>query len=190
MVWQAHCTFSTFLREIVVRLPFASAACTRFRAKILPKWMHIIFVMGGCLVIIKIDERQLSPGYGDYLRGVGIWSRTVHFYLCSERFEFIRRAVAGERCSRRILDIFGEPAWDILLDLFIAHERRQPICLSDASLGAGVPLSTAQRWVKQLLDRGLLVRHSDGRDHRRVLVSLSEHAVKLMRSYLEKHDGG
>ncbi len=99
------------------------------------------------------------------------------------------------RRSRRALfapdsDIFGEPAWDILLDLFIAHERRQPICLSDASLGAGVPLSTAQRWVKQLLDRGLLVRHSDGRDHRRVLVSLSEHAVKLMRSYLEKHDGG
>jgi DNA-binding MarR family transcriptional regulator len=99
------------------------------------------------------------------------------------------------RRSRRALfapdsDIFGEPAWDILLDLYIAHERRQSICLSDASLGAGVPLSTAQRWVKQLLSRGLLVRHNDGRDSRRVLVSLSDHAVTVMRNYLEKHDGG
>ncbi len=99
------------------------------------------------------------------------------------------------RRSRRALfapdsDIFGEPAWDILLDLFIAHERRQSICLSDASLGAGVPLSTAQRWVKHLLNRGLLVRHNDGRDSRRVLVSLSDHAVKLMRDYLEKNDSG
>ena len=83
------------------------------------------------------------------------------------------------RRSRRALfapdsDIFGEPAWDILLDLFIAHERRQPICLSDASLGAGVPLSTAQRWVKQLLERGLLVRRRDDGDRRISNLSITE----------------
>ncbi len=86
--------------------------------------------------------------------------------------------------------LFGEPAWDILLDLYIAHERGQPICLTDATLGAGVPVSTAQRWVRQLLARGLLYRQDDARDARRIRVSLSEKTLEIMRLYFDKYDAG
>jgi len=114
-----------------------------------------------------------------------------------ERNVSLRRAIQIYQARReraRIFDadgeLFGEPAWDILLDLYIARERGQPVCLTDASLGAGVPLSTAQRWVKQLLARGMLERQDDKHDARRVLITISDKVASVMRLYLERHDPG
>lgn len=112
-----------------------------------------------------------------------------------ERDPLLRRAIEiyhARQDRARVFDthcdLFGEPAWDILLEVYIAQEHRRPICLSDASLAAGVPLSTAQRWVKLLLARGLLRREGDRRDARRTLISLSEKALSIMREYLEKFE--
>ena len=81
-------------------------------------------------------------------------------------------------------DLFGEPAWDILLDLFIAAETGKRISVRSACIGAAVPLTTALRWLVMLETRGLILRHSDETDGRRSYVCLSQAGRALMDRYL------
>ena len=53
-------------------------------------------------------------------------------------------------------DLFAEPAWDIMLSLFVAHgERRRP-ALAEMMEVSGVRPAAARRWIDQLAARGLI----------------------------------
>ena len=69
--------------------------------------------------------------------------------------------------------LFGEPAWDILLDLYAAAENGRPVYVTDACVAADAPLTTALRWISVLENAGLIVREADKADARRILVRLS-----------------
>jgi len=81
-------------------------------------------------------------------------------------------------------DLFGEPSWDILLDLYIAacEDRRVPT--TSACIGAHVPPTTALRWLRLLEARGLVEREHDGRDGRRTFVGLSARGMEAMEAFL------
>lgn len=81
-------------------------------------------------------------------------------------------------------DLFGEPAWDILLDLFIAREAGRRVSVSSACIAADVPATTALRWLAILERRGLVERRADPIDGRRVYVDLSEDAFTMMKRWL------
>lgn len=70
-------------------------------------------------------------------------------------------------------DLFGEPAWDILLDLYIAQGEGKPVSVSSACIGSAAPATTGLRWLGVLADEGLILRENDPDDHRRVLVRLT-----------------
>ncbi|MCT2401062.1 MarR family transcriptional regulator [Novosphingobium mangrovi (ex Huang et al. 2023)] len=80
-------------------------------------------------------------------------------------------------------DLFGEPAWDILLDLFVAAKERRRLSVTSACIGAAVPSTTALRWIAILEKKGLLVREADPGDARRVYVKLSAHGYGAMLEY-------
>lgn len=80
-------------------------------------------------------------------------------------------------------DLFADPAWDILIDLFIASEEGHQISVSSACIASGVPASTALRWIKILEDTGHIARHQDPSDARRIFISLSERSVTTVRAY-------
>jgi DNA-binding MarR family transcriptional regulator len=82
-------------------------------------------------------------------------------------------------------NLFGEPAWDMLLDLFIAREAGRRVSVSSACIAADVPPTTALRWLSVLERRGLVERQADPIDGRRVYVALSDTAHALMRQWLE-----
>ena len=82
-------------------------------------------------------------------------------------------------------DLFGEPAWDILLDLYICEKKGERVSITAACLGAGVPETTALRWLKQLEKGGLLLREADRRDARRSFIRLSELGYAKMTAYLK-----
>jgi hypothetical protein len=82
-------------------------------------------------------------------------------------------------------DLLGEPAWDILLDLFIAARRGRVVSTSSACVGANVPATTALRWLQVLHDRGLVDRFADKRDSRRTLVSISPSGDRVIEAYLD-----
>ena len=81
-------------------------------------------------------------------------------------------------------DLFADPAWDILLDLYAAHLEKQRVAVSSLCIAAAVPATTALRWIKTLTDIGLLVRAADPQDGRRVYIELAPEAADGLRAYL------
>jgi hypothetical protein len=87
----------------------------------------------------------------------------------------IARAMYNERRVRdhvADLSLFGEPAWDILLDLFASESEGKPVSISSACLAAAVPMTTALRWVARLEEERLIERRATG-DRRRINVQLT-----------------
>ena len=68
-------------------------------------------------------------------------------------------------------DLLGEPAWDILLALYIEQPGGVP--LSSICYASGSPSSTAVRWITALERRGFAHREALDRDDKVVLVRLS-----------------
>jgi hypothetical protein len=81
-------------------------------------------------------------------------------------------------------DLFSDPCWDILLDLFIAHRRNRNISVTSACLAAQVPATTALRWITVMEKMGLVKRQRDITDSRRRLVSLTPSAIKQVSDIL------
>jgi hypothetical protein len=98
----------------------------------------------------------------------------------------LARHLLAERREREdtLGDLFGEPAWDMLLDLFAAHEEQVKISVSSLCIAAAVPSTTALRWISVLHERGHLIRRGDPRDGRRVWVELSPATFGSMKSLL------
>lgn len=82
-------------------------------------------------------------------------------------------------------DFFSDPVWDMMLDLYAAHHERQPVSVSSLCIAAGVPATTALRWIKTLTARGWFKRTRDDRDGRRVYVSLSDDALAKIDRFFD-----
>jgi hypothetical protein len=80
-------------------------------------------------------------------------------------------------------DLFAEPAWDMLLDLFRCELRGRRLSTSDLCLGAGVPGTTALRWISAMVQKGVLIREPDRFDGRRVFIKLAPDASAALRRY-------
>lgn len=106
--------------------------------------------------------------------------------------EKLRRLAHREYVERmRRTDFFDqailrEPAWDILLDLFIAKIAGLSISISSSCIASHVPTTTALRWLEVLENRGWIVRRSDVKDGRRTWVELSEDAFDRMTRYFRE----
>jgi predicted transcriptional regulator len=102
----------------------------------------------------------------------------------------VERAMQAYRDRRRReqvfgdASLFGEPAWDIMLDLFVAAAQEKRIAVTSACIGSAVPATTALRWIKILEDRGLIEREVDEGDARRTFVRLSPRGCDLMEEFL------
>jgi len=79
--------------------------------------------------------------------------------------------------------LFGEPAWDILLDLYVAATRGLAVSVSNACLAAATPASTALRWLHHLEVDGLVERLADETDARRHYVRLTDSGMEHMNAY-------
>ena len=101
------------------------------------------------------------------------------------------RAIREMLDARRLRDryfgqsLFGEPAWDILLELYASELAQVRITVSQLCIGAAVPATTALRWIGNLEAGGLLTRHKDKLDGRRVFVFLTDKAREAFRSYFD-----
>ena len=106
--------------------------------------------------------------------------------------EVARSSYRERRRRSEIFDdqtLFGEPAWDIMLDLFIAAKERKRLPVTSACIGAAVPVTTALRWLTVLEDKGLIVRENDAADARRVFVRLSTDGYEKMNTYFSSVAG-
>jgi hypothetical protein len=85
--------------------------------------------------------------------------------------------------------LFAEPAWDILLDLFVNGVRNRAISITSACIAGGIPATTGLRWLGLLEKEGLLVRETSGDDARVTWVRLSDQGMNAMRGYIADAPG-
>jgi DNA-binding MarR family transcriptional regulator len=83
--------------------------------------------------------------------------------------------------------LFCEPAWDILLDLYINNGQAKTISVSSACLASAVPVTTALRYISELVRRQLVERSPHPDDRRAFFLHLSSLAVSIMEGWLTQH---
>ena len=98
---------------------------------------------------------------------------------------FIRETIKLRRLRERYFaaDLFADPAWDILLDLFAARAEGVSVSVSSLCIAAAVPPTTALRWITAMTSNGILLRRHDPDDARRVFIELSTETAKQLESY-------
>ena len=82
-------------------------------------------------------------------------------------------------------DMFGEPAWDMLLDLFISQANEEEVTVKAGCLHADIPPTTTIRWLKVLEQNGLIMSHVDPADPKQHLIHLTATGYEGMLRYLE-----
>jgi DNA-binding MarR family transcriptional regulator len=99
--------------------------------------------------------------------------------------ETVRSVIRARRLRARYFaeELFADPAWDMLLDLLQAEIAHLRVPVSSLCIAAAVPATTALRWLKTMVSKGLFVRRADPHDGRRVFVELSPEASGALRRY-------
>ncbi|WP_188053643.1 hypothetical protein [Sphingosinithalassobacter sp. CS137] len=85
--------------------------------------------------------------------------------------------------------LFADPAWDLLLDLYVAGVERRRISISSACIAAAVPSTTALRWIAVLESKGLILRIADSKDRRRAYLTLGAQASRSIEAWLQDMSG-
>ena len=98
----------------------------------------------------------------------------------------IRAVIRARRLRNQFFagELFADPAWDMLLDLFAAGLEKRRVSVSSLCIAAAVPPTTALRWIGTMHDAGLFGREADPGDRRRAYIVLSEPALHGMRAYI------
>lgn len=124
--------------------------------------------------MLAMTEQDTLPGAGrldDDRRRLGQLARALHRER-ARREEFF----SG--------DLFAEPAWDILLDLFAAKRASELRSIKAVCLSSHVPEATALRYIELLAAQGLVERTPDRFDRRRKYLSLTALGERRMQDYL------
>jgi len=109
-------------------------------------------------------ERQLD----DPVRPVEDKSRAALLARAREEFGNRRR-----RTSIFDRSMFGEPAWDMLLALYILDVSGQRQTTGTLMHFSGAPVTTARRWLDYLVENGFAQRAHHPTDQRILFVSLT-----------------
>lgn len=105
----------------------------------------------------------------------------------SVRARRVRERIRQRRLREKLFgtDLFADPAWDMMLDLYAAQLEGNEVSVSSLCIAAAVPTTTALRWIKLLSQRGWLLRSHDPGDGRRVNMHLSGSALEKLDRYFD-----
>ncbi|MCL9982813.1 MAG: MarR family winged helix-turn-helix transcriptional regulator [Erythrobacter sp.] len=141
------------------------------------------------LAAIAAKLRDVASPSADVLEAANNAQRTQRLERSERRYLALARQAYALRRKRAAIfgnpELFGEPAWDILLDLYIAQAEGKPVSVSSACIGSAAPPTTGLRWLGVLADEGLVVRENDADDNRRVLVRLTRTGITAMERFFD-----
>lgn len=116
---------------------------------------------------------------------LNVWGDLDDSYLLEKTNEIYK----SRRRRNRVLPqhLFGEPAWDILLDLFVAHLQARLVPTTSACIAADVPMTTALRWIAVLENEQLVRRSKHKSDSRVMNLQITEDGYAKMRSIISNN---
>lgn len=100
--------------------------------------------------------------------------------------DFIRDQLRKESKRRGIGGgaLFGDPTWEMLLDLLLAKIEGRTVSVSSACIASGAPMSTALRLVRRLVTEDVLCRIPDEKDKRRHFLIINPKFEQPLIDYL------
>lgn len=148
--------------------------------------------IAGAFPLLLREDLQAARVVGAANRSGATASGQSHFHeqlVREARNAEATRSIINARALRRELfdgDLFADPAWDMLLELYALTCEGRRISVSKLSFAAGVPATTASRWIDKLEAEGLVVRFEDPLDARRIWISLADSGYSAMESFVER----
>ena len=99
--------------------------------------------------------------------------------------EAVSRVIKARQERSRYLPqhLFSEPNWDMLLDLLHAEISFRRVTVTDLCIASGVPSTTALRYLKSMVQQGMITRRADHLDGRRNFVELTPEFSNALRLY-------
>lgn len=99
----------------------------------------------------------------------------------------VREIIRARRMRADFLpnDLFADPAWDMLLDLLAARLEGDRVSVSSLCIASAVPPTTALRWIRTLSEQGLVERHADPLDGRRIFIQLADHTAEALGRWFQ-----
>jgi DNA-binding MarR family transcriptional regulator len=82
--------------------------------------------------------------------------------------------------------LFGEPAWDLILTLFIAREEGRRLSVAEAYEAAAVKPTAGRKLLAKMESAGLVAQSSEEEDHRELYVALTQDASDRLSDYLTR----
>lgn len=97
--------------------------------------------------------------------------------------DHILSILAGRRGREAAIgrELFSDPAWDILLELFAAHLGKRGMLVQELARSIDIPESTVVRWIRVLGERGLVTSVSERGERERASIELSVQGLAVMR---------
>lgn len=107
--------------------------------------------------------------------------------LPSELVKLAKRIKAIRDSRNELLDasLFGEPAWNILLALYVAAGEQYLLSISALCAESGSPATTAARSINRLLELGMARRVPNPSDNRSAYIELTGDAAAKLTQLLD-----
>lgn len=125
-----------------------------------------------------MDQMEISPRLFDRRDAEDTGPRT----LIAEWLYRSRQERPGAEDSR----LFGEPAWDMLLDLYVHQAKGLSTSITGACIGSHAPPTTALRYVELLHDQGWIEKIPDESDRRRSFLALTPTATRRLDRHFDQ----
>lgn len=126
------------------------------------------------------DPEQVRSTYHWMSRAGRIERRALHLAKVALRL----RAKSHRRTRHLSPEWFGEPAWEMLLELFIQFAGGARVSTKSLIMASGVADTTGLRVIDRLEQAGLIDRSASRMDKRVTLVSLTSEGVVAVGSIL------
>ena len=107
-------------------------------------------------------------------------------FASADEAEVVAQIISArrKRANRFSANLFADPAWDMMLELFLARLQGRRLATSELARLANVPVTTSLRWIDKLEADGWVRRVPDRHDLRRIFAEISSRGFDTMRSWL------
>lgn len=104
-----------------------------------------------------------------------------------EAAEIVSQVIRARRARGELFSpgLFSDPAWDMLLALFVASVRGQIVTTTELAEATTTPITSAVRWIGVLERDGLLQRNSEPASLGQDIVELGSRGMTAICDWIE-----
>lgn len=149
---------------------------------------HLIVARHSCYAILQGNGRSTAKGLAGFFDLSDSAAGCIHQQggICATAAVHARTAARRRGRRNELLghpSVLRNPAWDMLIDLFVQGHAGKRVSTSALCIGSGLPMSNALRLVRKLCDSGIVIREPDPCDGRRNFITLPPQTLEGLNSY-------